>query len=219
MRLVIDLDETLVNSVPTLAAAANVVLGELGRAPMSAEDYVAHVGWGMRAQIKGVLEATGGVPGGDVGPYLRRMIEVYAADPLGETRPYPGARAALELLVERGHALAVCTQKPEAQAREILERLDLVPPITGLTGAGTLDVLKPDPAMLHHAAGQLPGEAPVVMIGDSTVDAQTAQNAGVPFLLFAPAGRAKSADVPAQGRFAAWSELPDLVARLEAQAA
>ncbi len=219
MKLVIDLDETLVDSVPTLAAAANVVLGELGRAPVSAEDYAAHVGWGMRAQIKGVLEATGGVPGGDVGPYLRRMIEVYAADPLGETRPYPGARAALELLAERGHALAICTQKPEAQAREILERLDLMPPVAGLTGGGTLDVLKPDPAMLRHAAGQLPGDAPAVMIGDSIVDAQTAENAGVPFILFAPAGRAKARDVRADHRFATWEELPALVAGLQAQPA
>ena len=212
LRLVFDLDETLVDSVPSLAAAAAVMLGELGRAPVAPADYKAFVGHGMRQQVRRALEFTGGVPADGVDPYLRRMIEVYGADPVRGTHVFPGVHTALAVLDAAGHTMAVCTQKPEAQARRVLEELRLMPPIAGLTGGGTLDVLKPDPAMLHHAAGQLPGDAPVVMVGDRDVDAQTAANAGARFILFAPEGGTPPFAVDAQ--FADWRDLPGIVAGL-----
>ena len=64
----------------------------------------------------------------------------------------------------------------------ILRALGLMPPIAALTGGDSLDVLKPDPRMLAHAAAQLPA-GPVIFVGDSEVDAETAEAAGVPFLL------------------------------------
>ncbi|WP_316012978.1 HAD-IA family hydrolase [Roseobacter sp. HKCCA0434] len=212
MRLVFDLDETLVDSVPSLAAAANRMLAELERGPVTPETYKHFVGHGMRQQVKRVLEATGGIPGGDLRPHLARMIEIYGADPVTGTEPFDCVRETLDMLAAEGHGLAVCTQKPEAQARTLLAGLALMPPVTGLTGGDTLDVLKPDPAMLRHAASQLPGDAPIVMVGDRDVDAQTAAAADVPFLHFAPTG--ETLTEPVAARFAHWRDFPAALASL-----
>ena len=98
------------------------------------------------------------------------------------TVAFPGVREALAALAAAGHGLGVCTQKPNAPAVTILRALGLMPPIAALTGGDSLDVMKPDPRMLAHAAAQLP-EGPVIFVGDSEVDAATAEAAGVPFLL------------------------------------
>ena len=214
-RLIFDLDETLIDSVPSLTAAANVMLGELGRAPVEPARYKSFVGHGMRQQVKRVLEATGGIPGGDLRPHLARMIAIYGADALRGTGAYPGVLETLHKLAEQGYQMAVCTQKPEAQARQILQGLHLMPPIQGLTGGGTLDVLKPDPAMLHHAAAQLSGDGPVVMIGDRDVDAQTAANAGARFVLFAPDGQQPAFATDAT--FSDWADLPAVLSDLRAK--
>ncbi|WP_162844906.1 HAD-IA family hydrolase [Pontivivens insulae] len=207
-RVVFDLDGTLVDSVPGLAASANQMLAEIGRDPVTATDYAAFCGWGMRQQIKQCLIATGGVPEDGLKPYLARMMEIYSADPVHGSVRFEGVTDAINQLAARGYGLAVCTQKPEAQARQLLEALGLMPPITGLTGGGTLDVLKPDPAMLFHAADQI-GTGPIVYVGDSTVDEKTAENAGVPFLFFE--GGYRNGDVTAETRFADWSQLPSLI--------
>lgn len=209
VRLVFDLDETLIDSVPSLTAAANVMLAELGRAPLRPQEYKHFVGHGMRQQIKRALLATGGIPDGDVRPYLDRMIQIYGADPVSGTVVFDHVPETLRLLAQAGHQMAVCTQKPEDQARTVLQSLHLMPPITGLTGGGTLDVLKPDPAMLHHAVAQLSGVGEVFMVGDRDVDAQTAANAGARFILFSPEG--VQPDFATDGIFSDWSQFPSLL--------
>lgn len=182
-RIIFDLDGTLVHSAPSLAAAANALTAEFGRPPLALDTVTGFVGNGVAMLIERVMTASGGMPSEGLEACKERFEEIYTADPVSGTEVFAGVRAALVSLAEEGHGLAVCTQKPTQTARIILERLDLMPPITGLTGGGCLDVLKPDPRMLHHAAGQLPpGE--IVFVGDSETDAATAKAAGVPFLLF-----------------------------------
>lgn len=210
LRLIFDLDETLIDSVPSLAAAANIMLAELGRAPVTPQVYKAFVGHGMLQQIRRALLATGGIPDQGVAPYLARMMEIYGADPVSGTVIFPNVTETLCQLSDAGHQMAVCTQKPEEQARTVLKSLNLMPPITGLTGGGTLDVLKPDPAMLHHAAAQLSGDGQIIMVGDRDVDAQTAANAGVKFILFTPQGA--QPDFHTDGLFSDWAQFPAVLA-------
>jgi len=217
LRLIFDLDETLIDSVPSLCAAANVMLGELNRDPVTPQQYKGFVGHGMRQQIIRALTATGGVPDDDVTPYLDRMMEIYSADPISGVTVFPNVINTLNDLSNSGHQMAVCTQKPADQARTILQRLQLMPPITGLTGGETLSVLKPDPAMLHHAAAQLSGDDPILMVGDRDVDAQTAANAGARFVLFSPEGT--QPDFHTDGLISDWSQLPALLTTLHAHAA
>ncbi len=213
-RLVFDLDGTLVHSIPTMAAAANALLAALARQPLPEAAVQVAVGHGMRVLVERLLEATGGVPGGDVAPHLSHYRAIYAADPLTGTTAYPGVPAALDALAAAGHGLAVCTQKADAPARSILKGLGLMPPITGFTGGDSLPVLKPDPRMFHHAADQLaPGSA--ILIGDSETDAATARAAGVPFVLHLGGYNHRAPDrLGAVAAFADFAELPRLVGAL-----
>ncbi len=213
-RLIFDLDGTLVDSLPAMLTAANRMLAEIGRPPVSPETCSDFVGHGVKVLVTRLLEHTGGVPGTGVEPALELYRAIYARDPVTGTTAYPGARRALLVLAAAGHGLAVCTQKPNDPARDILIGLSLMPPITGLTGGDSIDVLKPDPRMFTHAADQLP-PGPGIMIGDSLTDARVAVAAGVPFLLRTGGyGDQPNDEVPVAGRFAHFDELPDLVARV-----
>jgi phosphoglycolate phosphatase len=217
-RLLLDLDGTLVDSAPTIVAAANAMLAELGRAPLRRDTVVSFVGHGMDRLVDRVLEVSGGAPpDGPAGPRARYRA-LYAADPLAGTEAHAGAREALAALAALGHGLAVCTQKPAAPARVLLEGLGLMPPVTGLTGGDDLPVLKPDPRLVEHAAEQLP-PGPIVFVGDSETDAATAANAGVPFLLYLGGYRHGPLDaIPRAGAFAHFAQLPELVDRTLASA-
>lgn len=213
-RLVFDLDGTLVDSAPTLAATGNRMLAELGRPPVSLETCIGFIGHGVRHLVGRLLDHTGGVPSEGVEPWFRRFRAIYDADPLTGTVVYPGVPAALAALAGAGHGLGVCTQKFVTPARAILEGLDLMPPIEGLTGGDSVGVLKPDPRMLAHAADQLP-PGPVLYVGDSLTDAETAQAAGVPFLLHARGYRLQPVEaLPHAAVFDDFADLPALVAAL-----
>ena len=213
-RLVFDLDGTLVDSLPTIAAAGNALLAGLGRDPLPEATVQGFVGHGARRLVERLLAATGGAPEGGVAPLLARYHALYEADPLTGTAPYPYVRGVLAGLAAAGHGLAVCTQKAVAPTRHILTAMDLMPPITGLTGGDSLGALKPDPRMLRHAADQLaPGHT--VMVGDSETDAATARAAGVPFLLHTRGYRhASVADLAPDGVFDDFRDLPGLLAGL-----
>ncbi|MEO0681411.1 MAG: HAD-IA family hydrolase, partial [Pseudomonadota bacterium] len=181
--LVCDLDGTLADSAPSLCAAGNRVLATLGRAPVSVETYVGFVGRGQRVQVQRLLEHTGGVPGGDVGPWLARFRETY--DPLEASTAYPGAVRSVAALRAEGWRVSVCTQKTAGKARRLLEGLgfavDRVVGGDSVVGPGGAEVLKPDPRVLAAALQGLGARA--VFVGDSETDAQTAAAGGLPFLL------------------------------------
>jgi len=215
VRVVFDLDGTLVDSLGSLAAAGSRLCDELGRPTVPTEGYAKFVGRGIKAQVIDLLTTTGGLPedGGEAA--FVRFNEIYAEDPVTGVDEYPGARAALLALTDHGCALAVCTQKPEAQARQILEALRHMPPVSAVVGGDTLPgVLKPDPAMLHRAADPL-GTGPLIYVGDSEVDAKTAKNAGVPFVLTQWGYRSAAPETLRHVAFIeSFEELPAVVARL-----
>lgn len=215
-RIVFDLDGTLVDSNPSLAAAGNALLAELGRPPVPPEVCATFVGHGVRKLVERLLVHGGGIPGDDIEPHLARFRVIYGADPVTGTVVFPGVHAALAALAAAGHGLAVCTQKPDAPALALLKGLGLMPPITGLTGGDSLGVLKPDPRMLRHAADQLP-PGPVIFVGDNAVDAATAKSAGVPFLLHTEGYRTHAVEeLEHHARFSDYAALPGLVAGLVA---
>jgi phosphoglycolate phosphatase len=218
-RVVFDLDGTLVDSNPTLTATVNLLLAGLGRPPIDAATCAGFVGKGVAVLVRRCLEHTGGVPGDDPAPHVARFRALYAADPVTGTAHYPGVPGALAALARAGHGLGVCTQKPDAPALAILKALGLMPPVTAFTGGDSLEVLKPDPRMLAHTAGQLaPGR--LIYVGDSETDAETARRAGVPFLLHTEGyRRAPPEALPHAAAFGDFAELPALVERHAAERA
>lgn len=180
--IVFDLDGTLVDTAPDLTNALNDVLTRRGHAPVELATIRACVGHGARVMIEEALRRVGGE--GDIDRMLTEFLVHYEANIANESRPFPGAVAALEELGAQGATLAVCTNKREYLSRKLLQELDLARYFSGLAGRDTFAVSKPDPGHLTRLialAGGTPSRA--VMVGDSDIDIRTAKAASVPVIL------------------------------------
>lgn len=178
--ILFDLDGTLVDSVPDLAAAVNALLAEFGRPALSLAQVTGMVGDGAAKLVERALAASGA---GDMplSPALDRFLALYEVDPTRLTRPYDGVPAVLDELAAAGWRLGVCTNKPERATRAVLAGLDLDRFFPVVLGGDSGPTRKPDPGPLRTALGRL-GSAPgsAAMIGDHRNDVAAARAAGVP---------------------------------------
>ena len=176
-----DLDGTLADTAPDLAAALNHALAALGRPDVAPEEVRHLVGHGARALLRRGLEASGGAPEELVDAGFPIFIHHYGANICRGTRPYPGIEEALDALRDRGVKLAVCTNKPERLTHRLLEALGWSARFDAVVGGDTLPVRKPDPAPLFEAIARA-GGGRAAFVGDSITDADTAKAAGLPFV-------------------------------------
>lgn len=184
--IVFDLDGTLVDSASDLQDAANRMLATLSRPPLDRETVIRFIGRGVETLVRRVLDHSGVAASED--EFLASLAafrRFYAEALTGQTRTYPGVEALLGDLSARGFALGVCTNKPEAPARELCEALGLAPFFGAIVGGDTLAVKKPDPQPLLHTIERLGGTAAgALYVGDSETDYLTARAAGVSFIYF-----------------------------------
>jgi phosphoglycolate phosphatase len=176
-----DLDGTLADTAPDLAAALNHSLTALGREPVPAESVRHLVGHGARALLRRGLAATGEASEELVERGFPLFLEYYEANICAGTRLYPGLESALGDLAVRGVALAICTNKQEALTHRLLDALGWQNRFDAVVGGDTLPVRKPDPAPLREAIRRA-GGGRAAFVGDSIVDADTAHAAGIPFI-------------------------------------
>ena len=208
--VIFDLDGTLIDSAPDIRAVANAVLAEEGAPPLDLAETRSFIGSGTPVFVERMAGARGLDPARRPA-MLERFLALYE-DAHELTRPYPGVAEALDALRGRGHALGVCTNKPERPARRVLAHLDLGWRLEALVGGDTLAHRKPHPAPLEECARRL-GGGPAVYVGDSEIDFETARRAEVPFALFTEGYRRGPLDaVPAAMRFDDFGALPGLVA-------
>lgn len=178
-----DLDGTLVDSVPDLAAAVDVMLGQLGRDAAGVEQVRHWVGNGARVLVRRAL--AGDIEHSHIGEAeteqaLALFLEAYAGDHSRST-VYPGVRALLDRLQGEQVPLALITNKPSRFVPELLADKQLDGYFRWLVGGDTLPVQKPDPAALHWVMQQAGVEAgQALFVGDSRSDVLAAKAAGVP---------------------------------------
>jgi phosphoglycolate phosphatase len=182
MRLVaFDLDGTLIDSVPDLAAALDAALGDQDMAPVGEARVRDWVGNGSRRLVESALGEVlkRPVDEDELEACHARFLAHYHASPVALTKLYPGAREAIDGLVARGLSLALITNKPKAFIAPILEHFDLTGCFGLCLGGDSLDEKKPDPAPLLHAASHF-GVSPEVclMVGDSRHDIEAGKRAG-----------------------------------------
>lgn len=207
--LVFDLDGTLIDSVHDIHAIANKVLVSEGFAPISLDQARGFVGRGASVFID-EMRALYGVPEAAHDRWLAGFMAAYEGA-VELTPPYPGVIVALDHLKAQGHALGLCTNKPLGPTMAVLRHLKMDDYFQVVIGGDSLDVRKPDPAPLWAAFEALP-EGPQLYLGDSEVDAETAQNADIPFLLFTEGYRKTPvSDLPHRVAFQSWSDVPALV--------
>lgn len=180
--IVFDLDGTLVETAPDLVDTLNFVFEREGIPPVPFDEARTFVGHGARAMITRGLDAEGRTVTPQVLDKLfNDFIDYYTAHVADRSHPFPGVIDALDALSERGHRLAVCTNKFEKQSRLLLDALKMTSRFAAIVGQDTFKIAKPDPEVLRRtilAAGGDPAHA--IMIGDSETDILTARAAELP---------------------------------------
>lgn len=180
--LVLDLDGTLVDTAPDLHATLNVVLAGEGLPPVSPDQVRSMTGAGARALLERGLEAAGVVADdAHLDVLFVRFIDYYSAHIADHSLPFPGAIAALDRFADAGWRLAVCTNKLEGLARNLLDTLDLTPRFAAIAGGDTFAFRKPDPGHIIETV-RLAGGDPrrAVMVGDSAADINAAKAGAIP---------------------------------------
>jgi phosphoglycolate phosphatase len=209
-----DLDGTLLDTAPDIAAAANAMLADLGRAPVAEDRLRDFIGKGIPNLVRRTLtEAFGAEPDDDLLARGRALFFPHYDRTNGDrSRPYPGVLDGLDALQAAGFPLAVITNKAGRFTFPLLERLRL-DAYFGVTLAGdSLERKKPDPLQLLHTASAF-GAAPsaLLMVGDSLNDVLAAQAAGSP-VLCVDYGYTEGLDITTFGSDAIVSSLADVPA-------
>ena len=217
MRTVVfDLDGTLADTSADLIAAANACFQGLGLgSPLHPVADALTAFHGGRAMLRLGFQRTSGTEA-MVDAQYPVLLDAYAACIDRETRLYPGAVDAVEELLRRGFATAICTNKPEGLAEVLLTRLAVRHLFGSLVGADTLPVRKPDPAPYLLAVTRAGGDvARSMLVGDTATDRDTGAAAGVPVALvtFGPEGTGVSRLAP-EALLDRFADLPDLAQRL-----
>ncbi|MDB5863725.1 MAG: phosphoglycolate phosphatase [Betaproteobacteria bacterium] len=179
----IDLDGTLLDTIPDLAAAANMMLAKLGRPPLAIELIRTFVGKGIVRLVERTLAGdVDGVPDAALMARALPIFERHYVEVNGRhTTVYPGVKEGLERMREQGFPLACVTNKSARFTLPLLDEIGLARYFRTVVSGDTLARKKPDPDPLLYAATVLeiaPRE--MLMIGDSLNDTQAARAAGCP---------------------------------------
>lgn len=175
-----DLDGTVLDTVGTIAYYGNLALKKHGIAPIEKKEYNFLAGRGARVLVRGMLEYHGAYSDGLFERVFADYNEAYNKDVTHGTSIFAGLKEVLDALRAQGIRLAVISNKPDFAARTVAEKF---------YGKGYFDLvvgqregvpLKPDPTAVLDVMRRL-GVDPMecAYVGDTGVDMQTGQNAGV----------------------------------------
>lgn len=184
--VLIDLDGTLLDTAPDLAAAANRVRADFGFAPLPVERIAAFVGKGAEVLVHRALtdRLDGTVDDATFATARAAFYRHYHATNGKTTIIFDGVPAALALLRARGIKLGCVTNKPREFTQPLLEQLQLAPLFDTIVAGDDVKEKKPHPELLFTGCRNM-GVAPADarMIGDSLNDALAAQAAGMRAIL------------------------------------
>lgn len=179
--ILIDVDGTLVDSVPDLAYCVDEMMQRLGL-PIRGEAAVRHwVGNGVERLVKrALINALDGEPEQKLyDAALPIFMDLYAQNTSKRSRLYPGVMNGLTELSSRGFLLGSVTNKAERFTLPLLDALGIAGFFKIVISGDVLAKKKPDPMPLLHAAQRL-GVVPeqCLMVGDSRSDVKAARAAG-----------------------------------------
>lgn len=177
--VIFDLDGTLLNTLEDLADAGNWVCRRNGWPEHSLEEFRAMVGHGLSNLVQKFS------PEGCRSPLimmntLAQFSEYYGQHNMDKTRPYDGMPELAAELSRRGVKMAVYSNKADEFSRQIVEHY--FPGVFALVRGKVRGVpVKPDPTGVRQVLAELAADpAGTLFVGDSSVDMETAHNAGLP---------------------------------------
>ncbi|MFT6131951.1 phosphoglycolate phosphatase [Shewanella sp. Arc9-LZ] len=181
-----DLDGTLIDSVPDLAAATNATLAQNQYQPVTEALVRSWVGNGAQVLMQRALSYVSAMP--EDAPDLQVILEQimpqfmhhYGEHLQKHSRLYPGVVDTLQQLKQAGFKLAIVTNKPYRFTVPLLTAFGLDDLFSEVLGGDSLAKMKPDPMPLQHLLKQWQlDESQLLMIGDSKNDILAAKAANV----------------------------------------
>lgn len=218
--VVFDLDGTLADSLPDIAAALNVALAQSGLTPLAEPAVRRMIGNGAEILVKRAIAAAKASQ--DLaGEVHAAFLAAYDQAPCVHTQLYPGAREVLDGLLLQGVALGICTNKPQEITTGVLDRLGIASLFGSVAGGNAAEPLKPFPDMLRRVLKELSAEPKAsVMVGDSAADARAARSAGTALILLEHGYCQEAlADLGTDAVVPGFGDLPDALVRVTRQPA
>ena len=181
--ILFDLDGTLIDTAPDLISAHNHVMQKYGHNKKQLSDIKTLAGRGawvmMQRSFKKEIkdEKTKKL-------MVDEFIDFYAKNINKESKPINGIFKFLDWAKSKNISMGVCTNKRESLAIDLLKKINMYKYFEYIAGADTFEFNKPDPRHLTSVVEIIGGDLKkTIMVGDSEVDANSAHNANLPFVL------------------------------------
>ena len=188
--ILFDLDGTLVDTAPDLMKAHNHVMKKFGYPTKSSDELKVLVGQGAKAMIGRAIWGQAKKEFGKVHDekIKKEMIEdfkdFYGKNIINESTLINGVKEFLIWCKQKKISMAVCTNKQEHLAIDLLKKIGIYDFFEYVAGHNTFEYCKPDPRHLTSVVEILNGDIKkTLMIGDSETDANAAKSAGIPVIL------------------------------------
>ena len=185
-----DLDGTLIDTAPDLMNAHNHVMQKFGYETKSTDEIRNLVGKGAASMIGRSLwnQARKELKKIDDEKIKSKMVDefvdYYGKNIAVESKLLPGVLEFLKWCKKNNISMAVCTNKTEYLAVDLLKKINVYDYFEYVAGYNTFDYCKPDPRHLTNVIEIIQGELKKsIMIGDSETDSESAKAAGLPFIL------------------------------------
>ena len=188
--ILFDLDGTLVDTAPDLMLAHNHVMKEFGYPTKSTKEIRNLVGQGAGALLGRSIWGQAKKEFGKIQDekikkeMVNKFIDFYGKNIVRESTLIKGVKEFLIWAKEKNILMAVCTNKQEHLAIDLLKKIGIYDFFEYVAGHNTFDYSKPDPRHLTSVVEILEGDLNrTLMIGDSETDAKAAKEAGIPLIL------------------------------------
>ena len=181
--ILFDLDGTIVNTAPDLMAAHNHVMKKFGHTEKKLSEIKSLAGRGAWVMMQRSFKEE--IKDEKIkNEMTKEFIDFYAKNIDRDSKPINGVIEFLEWAKNKKISMAVCTNKQERLAVDLLKKLDMSKYFEYIAGADTFEFNKPDPRHLTNVVEIIGGDLKkTIMVGDSEVDANSAHNAKLPFVL------------------------------------
>ena len=189
LTILFDLDGTLVDTAPDLMHAHNHVMKKFGYPTKSLADLKSSVGRGAGAMIGRSIWSQAKKELTTINEKIKNkmteeFISYYGNNILNESKLLNGVMDFLNWCKKKNISMAVCTNKTEHLAVDLLKKIGIHDYFEYIAGYNTFEYCKPDPRHLTTVIEILDGEKnKSIMIGDSETDANAAKSAEIPMIL------------------------------------
>ena len=183
LTILFDLDGTIINTAPDLMAAHNHVMRKFGYKEKKMADIKTLAGKGAWVMMQRSFKEK--INDENLKKNMtKEFIDYYSKNIDRNSKPIKGLVDFLKWAKSKKIVMAICTNKQERLANDLLKKLNLIQYFDFVAGSDTFDFNKPDARHLTNVVEILEGNIKkTIMVGDSEVDEMTAINAKVPFIL------------------------------------